>query len=232
MRITHACRISTHQSLVGPDPLLSERSRQHAVRHPPAVFVRHTPRHACTKLTRALRRFVHPPSVAWPPPGEPALPPLPPVAPQPPAHHTLPCCDPLLVTRSVPLTLQMEGGDLQIPTQVQIYAQNHLLAHPLVSPIMGNLRGLPPMLVLVSDMESLRDEVQPQTLQIKKVLVDSWTGGLPSAQGLRSSSWRGGASRRAGVSISVPRTRSVGANGCASPSIRRSLSHSSSVCFH
>ncbi|WBW73460.1 esterase/lipase, implicated in fatty acid biosynthetic process [Schizosaccharomyces osmophilus] len=46
------------------------------------------------------------------------------------------------------------------PFQVQFYAPNHLLTHPLVSPLFTeNLGGLPPTLVLGGASERLRDEI-------------------------------------------------------------------------
>ncbi|EPY52396.1 esterase/lipase [Schizosaccharomyces cryophilus OY26] len=46
------------------------------------------------------------------------------------------------------------------PFQVQFYAPNHLLKHPLVSPLFTeNLGGLPPTLVLGGGSERLRDEI-------------------------------------------------------------------------
>jgi acetyl esterase/lipase len=51
-----------------------------------------------------------------------------------------------------------EGELLKIESQVQFYAPNNLLAHPLVSPVLGYLGGLPPLFVIVGDGEVLRDE--------------------------------------------------------------------------
>lgn len=46
-----------------------------------------------------------------------------------------------------------------IDSQIQLYCPNNLLTHPLVSPVMGYLGGLPPLLVIASDKEVLRDEI-------------------------------------------------------------------------
>ncbi|KAI0034868.1 Alpha/Beta hydrolase protein [Vararia minispora EC-137] len=43
--------------------------------------------------------------------------------------------------------------------QLQLYAPNALLGHPLVSPAVGYLGGLPPLLFVASDREVLRDEI-------------------------------------------------------------------------
>lgn len=99
--------------------------------------------------------FIHKPSLAWPPPFEEAHPTFP-------VHDKLDSphqyADPIAASSTVPLLLPLDNESLQITTQIQIYAPNHLLAHPLVSPALANLTGLPPLLVLVSDKESLRDE--------------------------------------------------------------------------
>ena len=59
-------------------------------------------------------------------------------------------------------TLRVKGqnGDyLNITRQIQLYTTNTLLKHPLVSPVMACLGGLPPLLVIASDREVLRDEI-------------------------------------------------------------------------
>ncbi|KAI0317105.1 hypothetical protein OF83DRAFT_1172261 [Amylostereum chailletii] len=43
--------------------------------------------------------------------------------------------------------------------QLQLYAPNNLLTHPLVSPALAYLGGLPPLLFIASDREVLRDEI-------------------------------------------------------------------------
>ena len=40
-----------------------------------------------------------------------------------------------------------------------MYAPNYLLDPPLVSPVVSYLGGLPPLLVIASDKEVLRDEI-------------------------------------------------------------------------
>ncbi|KAI0776295.1 alpha/beta-hydrolase [Trametes elegans] len=52
-----------------------------------------------------------------------------------------------------------QGETLAIDGQVHMYAPNYLLGHPLVSPVVSYLGGLPPMLVIASDKEVLRDEI-------------------------------------------------------------------------
>lgn len=83
---------------------------------------------------------------------------------RPPPDHPLPID--IGSTTSVPslnneaIRLVTEGGEvLTIDRQVQLYAPNSLLAHPLVSPALSYLGGLPPLLVIASDGEVLRDEI-------------------------------------------------------------------------
>ncbi|KAF8633454.1 hypothetical protein AX17_004623 [Amanita inopinata Kibby_2008] len=52
-----------------------------------------------------------------------------------------------------------DGEALTIDAQVHIYTQNSLLIHPLVSPALSYLGGLPPLFFIASDKEVLRDEV-------------------------------------------------------------------------
>lgn len=54
--------------------------------------------------------------------------------------------------------LTNSGESLVIEEQVHMYVQNSLLAHPLVSPALSYLGGLPPLLFIASDKEVLRDE--------------------------------------------------------------------------
>ncbi|KAF2403196.1 alpha/beta-hydrolase [Trichodelitschia bisporula] len=56
-------------------------------------------------------------------------------------------------------SLELDGKIVQIRDQIQIYAPNHLLSHPLVSPVLQpSLGGLPPLLIQVGGGEMLRDE--------------------------------------------------------------------------
>ncbi|KAJ9640523.1 hypothetical protein H2199_006062 [Coniosporium tulheliwenetii] len=58
-----------------------------------------------------------------------------------------------------PLTVPLGGSAVTIFDQIQLYAPNHLLTHPLVSPLLQpSLGGLPPLLILVGGGELLRDE--------------------------------------------------------------------------
>jgi len=48
---------------------------------------------------------------------------------------------------------------VEIKDQIQMYASNHLISHPLVSPILQpSLGGLPPLLILTGGGEMLADE--------------------------------------------------------------------------
>jgi acetyl esterase/lipase len=51
------------------------------------------------------------------------------------------------------------GETLTIDQQVHLYTQNSLIVHPLISPALSYLGGLPPLLVIASDKEVLRDEI-------------------------------------------------------------------------
>ncbi|PGH27731.1 hypothetical protein AJ80_00518 [Polytolypa hystricis UAMH7299] len=56
-------------------------------------------------------------------------------------------------------SVEIDGVVVEIKDQIQMYTTNHLLAHPLVSPVFQpSLGGLPPILVLTGGGEILRDE--------------------------------------------------------------------------
>ncbi|KAH7928695.1 alpha/beta-hydrolase [Leucogyrophana mollusca] len=52
-----------------------------------------------------------------------------------------------------------EGEVLTIDQQVHLYTQNSLMGHPLVSPALSYLGGLPPLFFIASEKEVLRDEI-------------------------------------------------------------------------
>ncbi|KAF2802800.1 alpha/beta-hydrolase [Mytilinidion resinicola] len=57
------------------------------------------------------------------------------------------------------LSINIDGEMIEIKDQIQIYAANHLINHPLVSPALTpSLGGLPPLLIQVGGGELLRDE--------------------------------------------------------------------------
>lgn len=57
------------------------------------------------------------------------------------------------------LSVQLEEARIEIKDQIQLYAPNHMLTHPLVSPVLQpSLGGLPPLLIQVGGGELLRDE--------------------------------------------------------------------------
>ncbi|ORY04940.1 hypothetical protein BCR34DRAFT_591033 [Clohesyomyces aquaticus] len=57
------------------------------------------------------------------------------------------------------LSVKLDGSIIQIKDQIQMYAANHLIMHPLVSPaLQPTLGGLPPLLIQVGGGELLRDE--------------------------------------------------------------------------
>ncbi|KAI0968160.1 hypothetical protein F4678DRAFT_443474 [Xylaria arbuscula] len=57
------------------------------------------------------------------------------------------------------LSMNLDGKEVLLKDQIQMYATNELLSHPLVSPIMQpSLGGLPPLLIMTGGGEILRDE--------------------------------------------------------------------------
>ena len=56
-------------------------------------------------------------------------------------------------------SIELDGTRGAIKAQIQLYASNELIAHPLVSPaLQPSLGGLPPLLILTGGGEILRDE--------------------------------------------------------------------------
>ncbi|PSR74943.1 hypothetical protein PHLCEN_2v9432 [Hermanssonia centrifuga] len=51
------------------------------------------------------------------------------------------------------------GETLTIHEQIHLYTPNYMLHHPLISPIVSYLGGLPPLLIIAGDAEVLRDEI-------------------------------------------------------------------------
>ncbi|KAI1277043.1 hypothetical protein F5Y07DRAFT_364966 [Xylaria sp. FL0933] len=57
------------------------------------------------------------------------------------------------------LSINIDGEEVLLKDQIQMYTTNELLSHPLVSPIMQpSLGGLPPLLIMTGGGEILRDE--------------------------------------------------------------------------
>lgn len=57
------------------------------------------------------------------------------------------------------LAVELEGKQITLKEQIQMYTTNQLLTHPLVSPVLQpSLGGLPPLLILTGGGEVLRDE--------------------------------------------------------------------------
>ena len=57
------------------------------------------------------------------------------------------------------LSIMLDGNLIEIKDQIQMYASNQLISHPLVSPVLQpSLGGLPPLLIQVGGGEMLRDE--------------------------------------------------------------------------
>ncbi|KAF8891847.1 hypothetical protein BD779DRAFT_1610537 [Infundibulicybe gibba] len=67
---------------------------------------------------------------------------------------------PLHSSENQKIVLTTQSGEvLTIDQQVHLYTQNSLIAHPLISSALSYLGGLPPLLVIASDKEVLRDEI-------------------------------------------------------------------------
>ncbi|KAL8990293.1 MAG: hypothetical protein Q9169_008158 [Polycauliona sp. 2 TL-2023] len=57
------------------------------------------------------------------------------------------------------LSIMLDGKFITVKDQIQMYATNQLISHPLVSPVLQpSLGGLPPLLILTGGGEMLRDE--------------------------------------------------------------------------
>ena len=58
------------------------------------------------------------------------------------------------------IVLEVDGGKtLHVDSQIQLYAPNNLLSHPLISHCGAYLGGLPPLFFIAGDQEVLRDEI-------------------------------------------------------------------------
>ena len=58
------------------------------------------------------------------------------------------------------IVLRAENGEvIEVEQQVHLHAPNGLLKHPLVSPVLLYLGGLPPLFFIAGDNEVLRDEI-------------------------------------------------------------------------
>ena len=67
---------------------------------------------------------------------------------------------PVFLDTDQSVSLQTATGEtIEVTQQFQLYAPNGLLKHPLVSPALSYLGGLPPLLFIAGDREVLRDEI-------------------------------------------------------------------------
>ncbi|KAF7968620.1 hypothetical protein HWV62_30015 [Athelia sp. TMB] len=96
---------------------------------------------------------------------------------------------PLGAANKQSITMTAKNGDtLVIDQQVHMYTQNSLIVHPLVSPALSYLGGLPPLLIIAGDSEVLRDEIiysahkaaKPEEYPIKQSTRDIY----PPLQGI------------------------------------------------
>ncbi len=59
-----------------------------------------------------------------------------------------------------PVLQEQFGKEINLKGQIQLYATNDQITHPIVSPLLhGSLGGLPPLYILAGDSEVLRDEI-------------------------------------------------------------------------
>ncbi|KAI1101723.1 alpha/beta-hydrolase [Jackrogersella minutella] len=57
------------------------------------------------------------------------------------------------------ISVNLDGEEIKLKDQIQMYTTNELLSHPLVSPVMQpSLGGLPPLFIMTGGGEILRDE--------------------------------------------------------------------------
>jgi acetyl esterase/lipase len=108
--------------------------------------------------------FMQKPSVSWPPPNQAELKSISKLA----ENIKSPKADSSVAARDngkgqpspqMPLSIELDGKLVVLEDQIQMYATNQLLAHPLVSPVLQpSLGGLPPVLILTGGGEILRDE--------------------------------------------------------------------------
>lgn len=84
--------------------------------------------------------------------------------------------DPISIRRS-----DSSKEDIELREQIQLYATNDQLTHPLCSAVLsGSLGGLPPLFILAGDAEVLRDEIvylahraaHPSRYPLRKDLLD------------------------------------------------------------
>lgn len=58
------------------------------------------------------------------------------------------------------VVLEVAGEEpIRVDTQIQLYAPNNLISHPLISHCGAHLGGLPPLYFIAGDQEVLRDEI-------------------------------------------------------------------------
>ncbi|KAH7329803.1 hypothetical protein B0J17DRAFT_679742 [Rhizoctonia solani] len=111
-------------------------------------------------LTPTWEKPELPDMTAEPASAEPEEIPLPPSPTTPePTRLNVPKRQPTVDPSKGPIEIEIDGQMKTVKSQIQFYAQNHQLTHPLVSPALGFLGGLPPLFVLASDKEVLRDEI-------------------------------------------------------------------------
>ncbi|KAL8280896.1 hypothetical protein RQP46_006575 [Phenoliferia psychrophenolica] len=80
------------------------------------------------------------------------------------------------------LKVKVDGEEVEVRDQIQLYATNEQLAYPFVSPVwQPSLGGLPPLYIMCGDKEVLRDEIvylahraaNPSAYPIRQALLDA-----------------------------------------------------------
>lgn len=107
--------------------------------------------------------FHHKPSMVWPPPDSDELKSLAslPVKPRKSKDNLQAAAraESKIPNSDRDLSIVVDGQTITIKDQIQMYSTNHMLAHPLVSPVQQpSLGGLPPMLIQTGGAELLKDE--------------------------------------------------------------------------
>ncbi|XXG96110.1 hypothetical protein Hte_002389 [Hypoxylon texense] len=63
------------------------------------------------------------------------------------------------LAESAYISVNIDGKEIKLKDQIQLYTTNELLSHPMVSPVLQpSLGGLPPLLIMTGGGEILRDE--------------------------------------------------------------------------
>lgn len=91
------------------------------------------------------------------------------------------CGDADFATPAAVMSIVINGEQVDIDEQIQLYATNEQLVHRFVSPIwQPSLGNLPPLYILAGDHEVLRDEI----IYVRPILLLSLVSGLSLIRGV------------------------------------------------